>query len=108
MGQDVRALDKAVESGDTDLVHLVLLHLRRTRPPIEYFRVIKSKPMALDLLLAYSHQQDLKLLRDAYIHLDQPIDLGNTRVIESFLEIDLDKRIVILEDALQLYTQGKV
>jgi hypothetical protein len=79
MQQDEMALNKAIESGDTDLselkelsyynyngffiVYLVVLHIKRSLPPIEFFRVIRNKPVAWNLLITYSKQQDLKLLK---------------------------------------------
>jgi len=34
-------LRKAIASGDTDLVYLVLLHIKRTRAPAEFFAMLR-------------------------------------------------------------------
>jgi len=63
MKEDELALAKAVASGDTDLVHLALLHLRKHRKQKDFFALIKDKPLARDLFIAYCKQSDLPALK---------------------------------------------
>lgn len=63
MKEDELALTKAVASGDTDLVHLALLHLRKHRKQRDFFALIKDKPLARDLFIAYCKQADLPALK---------------------------------------------
>ncbi len=120
MEQDELALNKAIESGDTDLgkypmhspsiiiiiitswflisisysywywfilypaVYLVVLHIKRNLPPIEFFRLIRNKPIALDLLISYCKQQDLKLLKDLYLQFEEIKETANISVLEAY------------------------
>lgn len=87
MKQDEMALSKAIESGDTDLIYLVILHLKRsTRSPLEFFRIIRNEPVALDLLISYSKQQDLKLLKELYYTLDELEQVANVFVRDAYLQ----------------------
>ena len=38
MEKEEVALQKAIESGDTDLVYLVVLHIKRTKSPQDFVR----------------------------------------------------------------------
>lgn len=97
MKQSELALNKAIESGDTDLsniiifwknwrflVYLVILQMKKTLSNIEFFQIIYNKPVALDLLISYSKQQDLKLLQDLYRQLDQMNEVANIMVMQSY------------------------
>ena len=53
MGEAELALRKAIASGDTDLVYLVLLHIKRTHTPQAFFGALRDKPVAMSLLIAY-------------------------------------------------------
>ena len=107
MHQEEVALSKAIDSGDTDLVYLVLLHIKRIRSPQDFFRIIKSKPLALDLLISYSKQQDLSLLKDLYLQLDQIQETANITVFEAYQADDIDKRLDLLQDAHNYYVEAK-
>eukprot|EP01103_Thecamoeba_quadrilineata_P021359 TRINITY_DN9791_c0_g1_i1.p1 TRINITY_DN9791_c0_g1~~TRINITY_DN9791_c0_g1_i1.p1 ORF type:complete len:831 (-),score=151.81 TRINITY_DN9791_c0_g1_i1:20-2512(-) len=66
MKQYELALNKAVESGDTDMVQLSLKYLRENGGP-DFIRVIKSKPAAQDIYLSSLIQrEDWASLRDFY------------------------------------------
>lgn len=68
MSHPALALDRALESGDTELVHYVLLHLRQTHPRHEFFRLITPRPLAAALVEASA---DPDLLRDFYYQDDR-------------------------------------
>ena len=46
MEEDDVALTKAIDSGDTDLVFFVLLHLRQKLPLAAFFRTLADRPLA--------------------------------------------------------------
>lgn len=108
MHEDALALEKAIDSGDTDLVYLVVLHLRKTLPKAsEFFRIIHDKPVALNLLIVYARQQqDTALLKDIYKQLDQPVELANILLQEAVNNADLDKRTHEMQEAMTLYQQS--
>lgn len=47
------ALQKAIESGDTDLIYLVLLHSLRTLKE-DFFTVLNGKPVAIKLMIKFA------------------------------------------------------
>lgn len=80
MEEDELALDKAIESGDTDLVYYVLHQLRRKLPLATFFRVISSRPTATALVEASARDsdgeghEDTALLKDLYYQDDRRLD----------------------------------
>ncbi|KAL5444266.1 hypothetical protein PMIN06_008445 [Paraphaeosphaeria minitans] len=77
MKEDNIALDKAIESGDTDLVYHVLLHLRKSLSLASFFRVINSRPVASALVESSASDQDYELLKDLYYQDDRRLDGSN-------------------------------
>ncbi|KAF1357424.1 vacuolar protein sorting-associated protein 16 [Lizonia empirigonia] len=84
MKEDTIALDKAIESGDTDLVFHVLLHLRKKLPLASFFRVINSRPVATALVESSARDQDTDLLKDLYYQDDRRLD-GSALLLSSAL-----------------------
>ncbi|KAL2201113.1 Vps16, N-terminal region-domain-containing protein [Corynascus similis CBS 632.67] len=80
MEEDELALDKAIESGDTDLIYFVLHQLRRKLPLAGFFRVINSRPTATALVEALARQgdgddrEDTTLLKDLYYQDDRRLE----------------------------------
>eukprot|EP01112_Ceratiomyxa_fruticulosa_P007909 TRINITY_DN2060_c0_g1_i1.p1 TRINITY_DN2060_c0_g1~~TRINITY_DN2060_c0_g1_i1.p1 ORF type:complete len:827 (+),score=180.52 TRINITY_DN2060_c0_g1_i1:187-2667(+) len=107
MQEDELALSKAIESGDTDLMYLVLLHIKRTKPIRDFMQVVHNKPAAMDLLIAYCKQQDLDLLKDLYIFYQEPDQLASTAILESYQQKDLDERLKGLQSAMRYYNESK-
>ncbi|KAF3793124.1 VCL1 protein [Nymphaea thermarum] len=70
MGEEDRALTKATESGDTDLVYLVLFHIWKKieeKDPLEFFTMIQSRSLARDLFVGYSRYYKHEFLKDFYL-----------------------------------------
>ncbi|KAI9740267.1 MAG: hypothetical protein M1834_004845 [Cirrosporium novae-zelandiae] len=74
MEEDENALDKAIQSGDTDLVFFVLLQLKKKLPLASFFRVINSRPVATALVESSAKAEDFELLKDLYYQDDRRID----------------------------------
>ncbi len=68
------ALDKAIQSGDTDLIYYVLLHIRGKLPLAAFFRVINKRPVATALVESSARAQDTELLKDLYYQDDRRLD----------------------------------
>jgi hypothetical protein len=83
MKEDNIALDKAIESGDTDLVYHVLLHLRKKLPLASFFRVINSRPVATALVESSAWDQDRELLKDLFYQDDRRLDGSNLLLSEA-------------------------
>lgn len=71
LGQDRVALVKAIESGNTDLVYTVLLHLRENMPLGKFQMEIRNFPLAQALYLKYCREHNRETLRDVYMQEDE-------------------------------------
>ncbi|XP_062105731.1 protein VACUOLELESS1 [Humulus lupulus] len=71
IGEEDTALVKATESGDTDLVYLVLFHIWQKRPPLEFFGMIQARTLARDLFIAYARCYKHEFLKDFFLSTGQ-------------------------------------
>ncbi|KAK3161510.1 hypothetical protein QOZ80_1BG0078030 [Eleusine coracana subsp. coracana] len=67
-----KALSKAIESGDTDLVYLVLFHIWQKvavekNAPLDFFGLINARPLARDLFMAYARHSKHEALKDFFL-----------------------------------------
>ncbi|CAM0882021.1 unnamed protein product [Alopecurus aequalis] len=67
-----KALQKSIESGDTDLVYLVLFHIWQKvavekNAPLDFFGVINARPLARDLFMAYARHSKHEALKDFFL-----------------------------------------
>ncbi|KAI8900653.1 Vps16, N-terminal region-domain-containing protein [Globomyces pollinis-pini] len=106
MNQNELALKRAIESGDTDLVYLVIFHMKRELSIPDFFRIINGKPLACSLLEVYAKQQDPTLLRDFYYQDDRRISNANLILSASYKEKVLEARLVELKAALKLFKEN--
>jgi hypothetical protein len=83
MEEDEIALDKAIESGDSDLIFFVLLHLKEKLPLASFFRVINTRPVATALIESSAQSDDAELLKDLYYQDDRRIDGANVFIREA-------------------------
>jgi hypothetical protein len=83
MEEDEIALDKAIESGDSDLIFFVLLQLKKKLPLSSFFRVINSRPVATALIESSAQAEDTELLKDLYYQDDRRTDGANVFVREA-------------------------
>jgi hypothetical protein len=89
MEEDELALDKAVESGDTDLLLHVLLQLKKKLPLATFFRTLNARPTATALVeSAAMMENDNTLLKDLYYQDDRRIDGANVFIRESLKQPD--------------------
>lgn len=107
MEEDEIALDKAIESGDTDLVNYVLLHLKSKLPLASFFRMINTRPMASALVETSARGEDTELQKDLYYQDDRPIDGSNVLLSEALNETELQHRLEKLQLASRLMADSK-
>jgi hypothetical protein len=88
MEEDEIALDKAIESGDSDLIFYVLLQLKKKLPLASFFRVINTRPVATALIESSAQADDSELLKDLYYQDDRRIDGANVFVREAIKQSD--------------------
>ncbi|THC94831.1 hypothetical protein EYZ11_005703 [Aspergillus tanneri] len=107
MEEDEIALEKAIESGDNDLVNYVLLHLKSKLPLASFFRMINSRPMASALVEATARLEDTELLKDLYYQDDRPIDGSNVLLSEALNETELSRKTGKIHLASRLLADSK-
>ncbi|KAF4181485.1 hypothetical protein CNMCM7927_000558 [Aspergillus lentulus] len=107
MEEDEVALDKAIESGDDDLVIYVLLHLKSKLPLASFFRMINTRPVASALVEANARGQDTELLKDLFYQDDRPIDGSNVLLSEALNATDLPHKTEKLLLASKLLSDSK-
>ncbi|KAK9013191.1 hypothetical protein V6N11_041210 [Hibiscus sabdariffa] len=71
IGEEDAALMKATESGDTDLVYLVLFHIWQKKQPLEFFGMIQARPLPRDLFISYARCYKHEFLKDFFLSTGQ-------------------------------------
>jgi vacuolar protein sorting-associated protein 16 len=107
MEEDEIALDKSIESGDTDLVFFVLLQLKKKLPLPSFFRMINNRPMASALVESSARAQDTELLKDMYYQDDRPIDGANLLFEEAMRQTQIQTKTDKLKLAARLLTDTR-
>ncbi|XAR49507.1 hypothetical protein NMG60_11032733 [Bertholletia excelsa] len=117
IGEEDVALTKATESGDCDLVYLVLYHIWQKRPALEFFSMIQVRPLARDLFINYARCYKHEFLKDFFLSTGQLQDVSFLLWKESW---ELSKnpmaskgsplhgpRIKLIEKAQSLFAETK-
>ena len=107
MKEDGIALDKAIESGDTDLVYYVLIHLRKKLPLASFFRMINTRPVAVALVESSARDQDTELLKDLYYQDDRRLDGANLLLEDALKQKEVQPRIDKLKLASKLLQDSR-
>lgn len=107
MEEDEIALDKAIESGDTDLVIFVLLHLKKKLPLASFFRVLNNRPVATALVESSARTQDKELLKDLYYQDDRRLDGANILFSDALAQNAAQTKIDKLKLASKLLSDSK-
>ena len=107
MEEDEIALNKAIESGDTDLVYFVLLQLKKKYPLAAFFRTVSERPVAAALVESSARAQDKELLKDLYYQDDRPVEGSNLLLEEAMQQPQVQAIIDKLRLALRILTDAK-
>ena len=107
MEEDEIALDKAIDSGDTDLVFFVLLHLKQKLPLASFFRVLNNRPIATALVESSARSQDKELLKDLYYQDDRRIDSANLLFSDALNQSAAQTKVDKLRLASKLLSDSK-
>ena len=107
MEEDDVALTKAIDSGDTDLVFFVLLHLRQKLPLAAFFRTLADRPLASALVESSARDQDTELLKDLFYQDDRPVDGSNLLIEEAMQQSQVQVVIDKLRLAARLLSDAK-
>ncbi|EHB04285.1 Vacuolar protein sorting-associated protein 16-like protein [Heterocephalus glaber] len=102
------ALSKAIESGDTDLVFTVLLHLKNELNRGDFFMTLRNQPMALSLYRQFCKHQELETLKDLYNQDDNHQELGSFHLRASYAaEERIEGRVAALQIAADAFYKAK-
>ncbi|KPI35492.1 uncharacterized protein AB675_10984 [Cyphellophora attinorum] len=107
MEEDEIALSKAIESGDTDLVFFVLLHLRQKLPLAAFFRSLHDRPLAAALVESSARAKDSELLKDLYYQDDRPIEGSNLLLDEAMRQPQVQAAVDKLKLAARVLADAK-
>ncbi|KAI6055864.1 vacuolar protein sorting-associated protein 16 homolog [Marmota monax] len=102
------ALSKAIESGDTDLVFTVLLHLKNELNRGDFFMTLRNQPMALSLYRQFCKHQELETLKDLYNQDDNHQELGSFHIQASYATGErIEGRVAALQTAADAFYKAK-
>ncbi|KAL7029066.1 hypothetical protein ACKWTF_006087 [Chironomus riparius] len=97
LGENRKALIAATQSGDSDLIYMVLMQLKDTTPLSKFQMIIREFPLAQNLYKKYCLLNNVTALKDIYLQeddflaqaemsLDEALD-SNVKLDSSLLEI---------------------
>lgn len=111
MKEDTLALTKAVDSGDTDLVYHVLLHLQRQLSLGDFFRLLEEGgprfAQATNLLQVYAREQNRELLRDYYFQDDRRVDSACLALDDASRAQTNEERLEAVSKAAKFFAEDK-
>ena len=107
MGEEIIALDKAIESGDTDLVKYVLAGLRKKLPLAAFFRTISTRPVATALVESAAMDDEREMLKDLYYQDDRRLDGSNLLFSEALDAKDLAQQLDKLKLSAKLLSDSR-
>ena len=110
MNETQKALKKAIDSGETDLVYLVLLHMKNNMEVSNFFAIINEKGfrVARNLLVTYCKEEDVNFLKVFFHALDKQEEAAAMNVLESFsFEDEPQPHKKLLSQAKDLYNKKK-
>jgi vacuolar protein sorting-associated protein 16 len=86
-------------------VYLAILHIHKTKPFAQFVQLIKDKPLACNLYIAYAKQKDLGLLREFNHALQRAGEVANVAVLEAYQSESFKDRMKGLHVALPFYAK---
>ncbi|KAI0712429.1 vacuolar protein sorting-associated protein 16 [Earliella scabrosa] len=111
MKEDRLALTKAVESGDTDLVYHVLLHLQKRLSLGSFFRLIEEGgprlALASRLLQVYAREQNRDMLRDFYYSDDRRVESAVLCLEDAANSQDPTAKLASVKAAQKFFSEDK-
>ena len=107
MDEEELALEKAIESLDTDLIYTVLSHLHRKLTLSEFFATINSRRTATALFLRYCREQNPQLLKDFFFQDDRKSESALSIVQEALQTESPQERMELFKAASSLLGEHK-
>ncbi|XP_043916624.1 vacuolar protein sorting-associated protein 16 homolog [Protopterus annectens] len=107
MNRSQLALLKAIESGDSNLVYKVVMHLKKEMNTGDFFMTLRHHPVALSLYRQFCRYQQEDTLKDLFNQDDDHQELGNVYVRQSYQEKAVEAKVAILQNAVDEYNKAK-
>ncbi|XP_043252548.1 vacuolar protein sorting-associated protein 16 homolog isoform X1 [Colletes gigas] len=107
LGEEKTALRKAVESGNTDLVYMVIPHLRQKMTISDFQLYIKHCPLAKALYIKYCQSRDRETLRDIYNQYDNFHAQAVLFITESYRRKNTMSREALLQYAQENFKSAR-
>ncbi|XP_078488533.1 vacuolar protein sorting-associated protein 16 homolog [Ciona intestinalis] len=107
LGKHTLALEKAVASGNTDLIYSAIARLRERTSLSDFLVAIRQQPVAYKLHLKYCKEQNERMLKDLHEQEDNFIELAHCHIHDSFDTFRSDERVISLHSALDNFTKAK-
>eukprot|EP00118_Oscarella_pearsei_P006071 m.27723 g.27723 ORF g.27723 m.27723 type:complete len:837 (+) comp30298_c0_seq2:46-2556(+) len=101
------ALQKAIESGDTELVYDVVLQLKESMQRDQFLMTIQQSPVAFDLYLQMCRSENKEELKGLYNMADMRVEEASVCVEMCLRSSDIHEKREHLEEARQLYGFAK-
>ncbi|XP_065335778.1 vacuolar protein sorting-associated protein 16 homolog isoform X2 [Cloeon dipterum] len=101
------ALVKAIDSGNTDLVHIVIQHLKVHMSLSDFLYYIREFPMAQALHLKYCREHNKETWKSIYEQEDDFNSLGACSIREAYEPKNSSTMEMILNSAAEYYKKGK-
>lgn len=102
-----KALEKALLSGDSDLVYLVLMQWKDKLQHGEFLRSVRLFPAAFSLYKQYCRQQNREMLMEIHYQEDDHQEEAVARLVLSYDEERFDRRISWLLSAKEAFDKAK-
>uniref|UniRef100_H2Z0D3 Vacuolar protein sorting-associated protein 16 homolog n=1 Tax=Ciona savignyi TaxID=51511 RepID=H2Z0D3_CIOSA len=107
LGKHTLALEKAVASGNTDLIYSAVSRLRERTNLSDFLVAIRQQPVAYKLHLKYCKEQNERMLKDLHEQEDNFIELAHCHIHNSFDTFRSDERLISLHSAQENFSRGR-
>ena len=107
MQQEELAMQKAVMSGDTDLIYIVILRLKKILTPNEFLGFLSRHEIAMGLYIKYCKEEDPRALAEVYKFHGRVDQLAYIQVRIACNAIDFQARRDALRTAQDMYHQSQ-
>ncbi|XP_068623324.1 vacuolar protein sorting-associated protein 16 homolog [Battus philenor] len=107
LGEGPTALRKATASGDTDLVYIVLLHLKEKMGKHEFELTIRSFALAQALYIKYCAGHNREALRKVFVQEDNFAGQAATHIRDAIEQTNPGSAEASLISARECYKKGK-
>ncbi|XP_060525392.1 vacuolar protein sorting-associated protein 16 homolog isoform X2 [Cylas formicarius] len=107
LGENTPALVKAIESGDTDLIYMVILKLREKMPLGDFKMTIRNYPIAQSLYIIYCKEHSAQALTEIFIQEDDFTAQAEMFILESLDPKREHMKDSLLNSAAEAYKKGR-